>query len=496
MGRGADFDPFTYPVSTLEGELTVEQAGEAIIDIPATPFTFDVRLGGAPFPAPHQGESFALRIEGRYGLPGISSNLFVWKRGPGQAPERRTAWLEPGKYSATVITEGAVQGPSLPSGFIIATRFLEIGAAPVEQTFDLQMVQLDGAITVDGKDLAPAATAEVDLAAKDAVARAVVGPARPAKYSVLAFANTYDVSLATEPGAESAGVPGGSIRIAQQKAIAQSPVLPIAVTTTPWSAELTLNGMPLPDAMRGRGALVLAGAASHELPLGKTGPAKVMAPLYQGGPAQVSVVGAAGGPLPPVPVPVASDFQPSSTPVTLDVVLAPVTIGLRVDGRDPPAGTAARGQFRFSRADDPSVRFSVDASSSGPLAAAAVLPPGTWKPIFRAAGDAAGVPAGELALPDLVVPREGVTKTFEATSTSLVIDLRRNGGPLPQATGTKDRGIVQVGATRVHLPRTGPSSLTLKVFPGITSVSIVCNETCGAGLPSFLTVVPRLHAGP
>ena len=64
------------------------------------------------------------------------------------------------------------------------------------------------------------------------------------------------------------------------------------------------------------------------------------------------------------------------------------------------------------------------------------------------------------------------------------------------AQGVKDRGLVQVGTTRVHLPRTGPSRLILKAFAGITSVSIVCDESCGAGLPSFLTVVPHLHAGP
>jgi hypothetical protein len=494
MGRGPSFDSLTYPISTLEGELTVEQAGEAIIDVPATPFTFDVRLGGAAFPVPKQGESVAVRIEGRYGLPGISSNLFVWKRSAGQALVRRTVWLEPGKYTVTVITEGAPQNPSLPAGFVIATRYLEIGGAPLERTFDLQMVQLDGAITVDGKDLAPGATAEVDLAAKDAVARAVVAPTRPARYSVLAFAKSYDVSLATEPGIE--GLPSGSIRVAQQKTITQSSTLPIDVTTTRWSAEVTLNGMPLPDAMRERGALALVGAAEHELALGKTGPARVSAPVYQGGPATVNVVGVAGGPLPPVATAVATGFTPSSAPVTLDVALAPVTIGLRVDGSDPPAGTTARGQFRFSRADDPTARFSVDASSSGPLTATLALPPGTWKAIFRAASDAAGVPVGELALPELVVPREGLTKTFEATSAPLAIELRHNGALLPDAAGVKDRGVAQVGATRVHLPRTGPSRLTLRAFPGITSLSLICDETCGTGLPPFVTVVPRVQVGP
>jgi hypothetical protein len=290
-------------------------------------------------------------------------------------------------------------------------------------------------------------------------------------------------------------VPTGSIRVAQQKAISQSGMLPMDVTTTTWSAEVTLNGMAMPDFTRERGTIVLTSAADHALGLGKTGPARASAPVYQGGPATVNVLGTAGGPLPPVPVTVATGLQPAG-PVTLDVVLAPVTVGLRIDGRDPPASTAARGQFRFSRADDPNVRLSVDASSAGPLSATVALPPGTWKALFRTASDTAGVPVGELALPELVVPREGLTRTIEATSAPLTIELRRNGAPLPAATGIQDRGLVQVGTTRFHLPRTGPSRLMLKAFSGITSVSIVCDETCGAGLPSFLTVAPRLHAGP
>ena len=496
MGRGPSFDPFTYPISTLEGELTVERAGEAIIDVPATPFTFDFRVGGAPFPVPRPGQTLAVRIEGRYGVPSASSNLFAWKRQPGQALDRRTIWLEPGKYTVTVVTEGWPTDPNLPIGFVIPTRFLEIGTEPVERTFDFQIFKLTGAITIDGKDLAPDVVTEVDLAAKDAALRVEVGPTRPAQYSLLAYGGTYDVALNTGTGGESLGTPSGALRIAQQKVVDQDLALPIAVTTTPWSAELTVNGAPLADAAIDRGTLALAGSESHSFGLGKMGAALVSGRVYQSGPALVRVVGAAGGPLPSGEMTVASDFTPTGAPAKFDLVLAPVTIGLHIDGVDPPASTAARGLFRFTRADDPTAGAAAAASMDGPLVASVALPPGTWKATFRSAADAPGMPVGDLALPDLVVPPEGLSHTFDVASVGVVVELRRDGAPLADASGTKDRGAVQVGSSRLRLPRTGPARMTMRAFPGVLSVATVCDDTCGAGLPPFVTPVPRLQVGP
>ena len=130
----------------------------------------------------------------------------------------------------------------------------------------------------------------------------------------------------------------------------------------------------------------------------------------------------------------------------------------------------------------------------GHLTTSVLIPPGTWKAVF-VAGGAPALPIGEVALPDLIVPREGLTRELEVSTAELVVEVSRNGAPLAEATASKDRGTVQVGATRLRLPRTGPARLTLKCFPGVTSVSIACDETCGAGLPPFLTVVPRVRAG-
>jgi hypothetical protein len=494
MGRRPTFDPFTYPISTLEGELTVDGPGEAVIDVPATPFTFDVRAGGGPFPVPRTGESVAVRIEGRYGLPGFSSNLFVWKRTAGQALEKRTVWLEPGKYTVYIITEGAPDNPSLPGGYLIATRFLEVGADPLERTFDLKIVKLEGDITVDGKDLPPAVRAEVDLLAQDAVARGVLGAGRPAHYGVLAFAGEYRVLLATESGSEGAGVPAGALR-AFTRLVDQNLVAPIAATTLTWSGEVTRNGAPLPDAPAERGALVLDGVLNHQLSLGKAGAGPFSGLVYQGGPSAVKVVGTGQAGLPALPVTVASDFTPAGTPARFDVVLAPVKVGLRIDGKDPLASTTTRGQFRFTRADDPALSVRVPASLTGPLLADVALPPGTWKAGFQSAG-ATELPIGDVTLPDLMVPTEGLTRDLDLTTVNLTIEVRHNGSLLPDATGPKDRGAVQVGSTRVRLPRTGPAGFNLKVFPGVTSVAVICDESCGAGLPPFVTVAPRLKVGP
>jgi hypothetical protein len=491
LGRGSSFDPLTYPSSTLQGELTVERAGEAIIDVPSTPLTFDVRLGGQPFPVPKVGESVALRLEGRYGLPGIDSNLFNWKRAAGQALEKRTVWLEPGKYTVVITTEGAVENPSLPSGYDIVTRFLEIGSEPLERTFDVPMVKLSGDLTINGKDLPASARAEVDLAAKDAVARAVVATARPAHYEVLAFAGTYDVSLATDTGAEASGVPFGAVKVFPAKTLEQDLVAGITATSLPWSATLTVNGAALPDAARDRGTLLIDGAISHEFALGKTGPAMAMGPVFLGGPSTVKVVGAAGGVLPLAPTPVATGFTPSSTSAQLDLKVATLTIGLSIDGRDPDPAPA-RGSFRLTRADDATISFRAPATTEGPLQAVVPIAPGTWRVVFQSGG-AAGLPAGEVSLGDLTVPPEGLTRSFPVKSLELVVEIRRNGGSLPDATAGKDRGAVQVGDARVPLPTTGPARVSVRAFAGVTAVSVVCQASCGAGLPPFLTVAPRVR---
>lgn len=494
MGRGVGFDPTRYPISTLEGELVVAQAGEVLVDVPATAFTFEVRAGAAPFPVPKAGESVAVRIEGRYGLPGISSNLVVWRRSAGQPLERQTVWLEPGKYTVTVITEGALENPSFPGGYVIATRHLEIGAAPVERIFDLRIVRMEGNVTIDGKDLPPEAMAEVGLAARDAVARAVIGAARPARYGVLAFAGEYEhITLATQSGSE--GVPAGGVRVLSKKRLDQDQAVPIDATTAAFAAEVTANGAALADAASDRGTLLLDGAISHELFLGSMGPALIAGRIFQGAPVTVKVVGRGRGALPPLAMTVATDFTPSSTPARFDLVVAPLTVGLQVDGQDPPANPAGRGIFRFTRADDPTARFRVPASTEGPLAATTSVPPGTWKVVFQNSGAAPGVPAGELALPDLVVPREGLVQRIPVTSVELALEVQRNGAPLPDATGAQDRGAVQIGVTRLRLPRTGPARLMVKAFPGITSVAVLCDESCGAGLPAFLTVAPRVRVG-
>jgi hypothetical protein len=224
------------------------------------------------------------------------------------------------------------------------------------------------------------------------------------------------------------------------------------------------------------------------------GPAMVSGLAYAGSPAIVKVLGASGGKLPPFAMVVASDFTPSSAPAKFDVVVVPLTIGLRIDGQDPAASTAFRGSFRLTRADDPASTFRAPASLQGRLTTSVMVPPGTWKAVFQSGG-APVLPAGEIALPDLVVPREGLARELEVSTAELVVEISRNGAPLVEGTGGKDRGAVQVGATRLRLPRTGPARLVVKAFPGVTSVSVVCDESCGAGLPPFLTVVPRVRAG-
>ena len=488
LGRGDSFDPFKYPITNLAGALVVERAGEVTIDLQAPPVTFALRLNGAPFPAPATGEAVALRIEGR------TAHRLQVKRGAGQTLDHGTIWLEPGKYVVTLTTESPFGG-TLPSGFVILDRSFEVGTAPLETTFDAGMFTATGGITVDGKDLPASADAEIDLIGHDGESRATVPATRPAHYRILAYRGQYDLELATATRDSAAGIPSGDVRVLEKKTIDGDLTSDIAVTTVPWPVEITSNGLPVADSPLSRGKLQLAGGLGASFELGPAGPVRLTPLVYQGTASQVTVVGASSGPLPAFPVPVASALTTAATPAKLDVPVAPVTVALHLDSGDPPAAAVPRGFFRFSRADGTPGEVSVNASSSGPLTATLNLTPGTWSARFQANGEAAGTPAGDLALPDLIVPKEGLSRTVEVATVEAVVEFRQNGGALPDAVAGRDRGQVQIGSTRIKLPATGPARLALRIFPGVTSVAVVCAGTCGAGLPQFLTLTPFVAVG-
>jgi hypothetical protein len=204
-------------------------------------------------------------------------------------------------------------------------------------------------------------------------------------------------------------------------------------------------------------------------------------------------VGASDSPLPALPVPLATGLSPPA-PARLDLSVAAVTVRLRVDGGEPPAAAVPRGLFRFSRADGTPDAVTVPASAAGPLSATLPLAPGVWRVHFQGSGTP-GAPAGDLELPELALPREGLDRTIEISTVEAVIELRQDGALLPDAAPGKDRGLVQVGSTRLRLPPTGPSRLAVRVFPGVTTLAVICADTCGAGLPSYLTLSPFITLG-
>jgi hypothetical protein len=490
MGRGATFDPFKYPITNLAGALIVERAGEVIIDLQAPPVTFALRLNGAPFPSPTTGEAVALRIEGRTG------HRLQVKRGAGQSLSAGTIWLEPGKYTVTLTTENNPAAPTLPSGFVTLTRSFEVGTVPLEKIFDVGLLTVSGAVTIDGKDLPAGIDAEVDLIGPDGELRATVPAARPAHYRMLAFPGQYDLLFATAQGNDAAGIPTGDVRVLEKKLLDGDLTSDIAVGTVTWPVEITGNGATVGDSGLERGKLQLAGGVGASFGLGAAGPIRLSPLAYQGTASLVTVVGTSGGPLPALPVLVGTGVPVSSAPAKLDVPVAPLGLQLRLDGGQPPDATVPRGFFHFSHADGTPGELGVNASSSGPLGATVNLTPGPWRVRFQANGEAAGMPVGDLSLPDLMVPAEGLSRTVDISTVEVVIELRQGGGALPEAPAGRDRGLVQIGSTRVRLPRTGPARLPLRAFPGVTSVAVVCDATCGAGLPQVLTLSPFVALGP
>ena len=410
LGRGPTFDPFKYPITNLAGELVVEAEGETTIDLQAPAFSYQVRANGAPFPAPREGEVIALRIEGRYG------HRFQIKRGPGQSLEDATIRLEPGRYTVTLTTEGAFDGTAtLPNGFTILAHALEIAATPVSRRFDVGLFKVAGALTIDGKDLPPDSVTDVELTGQEASAHARVAAVRPARYEVIAFAGTYDV-LVNTAGPEAAGVPEGSVRAFSRQLVDCDVTADIAVATARWSAEVTLNGARLPDSPFDWGTLQLSEGVNHSFSLGLQGPAAITALVYSGR-AVPTIFGTATSGLPNLAV-TAPVIDTSVSPARLEVQATPVTVGLRIDGQDPPAASVPRGFFRFSRPGGTGETGLISAGLTGPLTASIALTPGVWKAMFRTNTGADGLPLGDVDLPDLVVPAEGGAHTVRGAAAS------------------------------------------------------------------------------
>jgi hypothetical protein len=179
-----------------------------------------------------------------------------------------------------------------------------------------------------------------------------------------------------------------------------------------------------------------------------------------------------------------------------DVSGVSVTVHATVDGRDVNQSAGAYyGSVTLAQVDpvtgDPlpdsaPVRGGATVSwvRPGPLLATALVPPGTYAiSAYFPANDL--TPTGFPTLGTATV-RRASTIDVDARTWAANIELRVEGQALPP-TPSGDRGVIQVGSTRVTVPGTGRSRVLVTGFQreAPEAITWLCYDTAGCGATEY-----------
>lgn len=160
------------------------------------------------------------------------------------------------------------------------------------RTFDLPVVRLAGAVTVDGAAIPPHPDARGALLfssdAGDMVRVPISGGAALATYRAMLFAGTWKVGI--EGAMDCAGLTGNTVPCAASellpaRALTTSGALDVDVPLVQLAGQVTVNRQPMPPGIAARGALRfgrLEGRSASQSSLGATGPATYSVRLVRG----------------------------------------------------------------------------------------------------------------------------------------------------------------------------------------------------------------------
>jgi hypothetical protein len=475
-----DAEALHYPPGYYHGELVVNRAGEATVDLPAAKASFALRVDGAPVVGLPAGMSVTIGLDTAGG--GVSRSYST--AGTGLSG---TFTVRPGTYDLQLSSWGKTA--ALPAGTVrLATGQSLVAGTTTVMPADVATVQVSGSLTLDGRDM-PSGSEGGDIVFESGGGwtRVAIGTARPARFSARLFPGAHDVSYDAS-SARLTGVPRGVTRL--RTAWMAEPSLALAATTLVVSGSVNLNG----GAVDGTGGRVTFGGAGGSATMSLSAAGSYSGLLF-GGSYDVSVSGE-GQRLPATFVPVAAAWTATPALQTWQIAAHRLTASMTHNGQIPPAdGDADRRGSLIARARilDRDVSLSTSGGTSGPIQASLLVPDGVWTVSYRQNDDDYDMPRGTFALGEVAVSAD-TTRSFDLASLRVTGTVTLDGAQLPVGTGTSRGELIIQSAgpggayTNVALPLAGTASYDVALVPDVYTLSYVCDGDCRVpGAPSWVT---------
>jgi hypothetical protein len=502
---------------TLRAGVSVTTDGALDIDISAVTISGAVTLAGAALPTASMSRG-AISFAGADGGAPASTPL-----GSSGAVSYRVTLLR-GSYDVRFTGNGAAcaatPAPAVPCNDGRLRAALPLTATGVLD-LDVPVAHVSGAVTLDGAALPTESAARGALSFAGATGETVgvattasLGTGGPASYALALFPGHYDVSFAANAAfcaAASATVPcvGGKLKTAVGLTADGGLDLDLhAVTIT---GAVTVAGAAMPTAASDRGTVLftnVTGGSGSPPSFGASGAAsyrmRVLAGTYDVGyVANAALCATKGGAAPPVPCNGGTLMHAAALTgdgaLDLDLPIATISGAVTLAGAPLPAATADRGALAFVSRDGAGTVTTPTFGTSGAVAYALALWPGSYDVAFAADAALCKAAAAPPAIPcvggvvaSAVMVRGAGVLDVDVPTVSLSGAVNLDGAALP--TATADRGSISFarvtgeggGAAGLSLGTSAAANYAITIVPGHYVVSHVANAALcgGATLPA------------
>jgi hypothetical protein len=466
------------------GFLTASGAMDFDLDPASTmeiTLTGTVTRNGAPLAPGPRGE---VRFVSAGKSVGASSAL------PVGGPASYSAVLVPGVYD--VIVEGpgqCPQGSVVPCYASIRRRNVSLTASG-NLDLDLPIVEVTGAVSVNGQAMAGASSERGRLQLVDADGKGPsvsLGSSGPAQWAALVYAGPHDV-VVSRPTCTPGPVPCQSRKVKSAVPLNAAGVLDVDLKVLDVTGQVLANGQLLGPSARGgsRGTVSFkADGTGPSVDLGVSAASVFAVKLYEGS-YDVSV-GNTGdcptGPLPCGTKKVKTITVNASGVLDVDVPVIVATGLVTVNGGQMGPGNASRGTLTFT---GPST-VAVPLTSSGDAAWSATLHPGTYKVAIDNLSDCEGgpVPCQKRVLEAGRLFGTGEAVTWHLPVVEVTGAVTLNGQSLALASANKRGELLfkepSLGTLAVSLGASGPVGYRAKLYPASYQVLFRNSTDCTAG---------------
>ncbi|MBS1151178.1 MAG: hypothetical protein H6Q89_2876 [Myxococcaceae bacterium] len=355
---------------TASGALDFDVAGGSSSGLIAV--TGAVTANGAALAAGPRG---AIRFSSDAGV--VASSVL-----PASGTASYSVMLSPGVYD--VLVEGDPACPSnavLPCQRSIRRRALALSASG-NLDLDLPIVQVSGAVTVNGQAVAGASTerGRLKLVDVDGEGPSVsLGTTGPAQWTTRVYAGAHDV-VVSRAGCSAGPLPCQTRKARSAVPLTAAGVLDLDLKVLDVSGQVLANGQALGPSSRGssRGTLSLKSEGSGpSVDLGISGAATYQVKLYEGS-YELAVDNPADCPFGPLPCgakAVKTAAFGASGVLDVDVAVVKASGAVTVNGMPMGTSTAPRGTLSF----EGPTRVPVPLTAGGAASWNATLYPGTYR---------------------------------------------------------------------------------------------------------------------